>query len=45
MYAGMCKFYETHEERIIRQTREALKKTREGREENQSYFDNGSQLH
>lgn len=26
MYAGMCKFYETHEERIIRQTREALKK-------------------
>ena len=25
MYAGMCKFYETHEERIIRETREALK--------------------
>lgn len=26
MYAGMCKYYETHEERIIRQTRENLKK-------------------
>lgn len=26
MYAGMCKFYETNEERIIRQTRENLKK-------------------
>ena len=26
MYAGMCSFYETHEERIIKQTREALKK-------------------
>jgi len=26
MYAGMCKWYETHNERIIRQTRENLKK-------------------
>lgn len=26
MYAGMCEHYETHEERIIRQTRENLKK-------------------
>ena len=26
MYAGMCKFFETHDERIIRQTRENLKK-------------------
>lgn len=26
MYAGMCSFYETNEERIIKQTREALKK-------------------
>lgn len=26
MYAGMCKHYETHDERIIRQTRENLKK-------------------
>lgn len=25
MYAGLCKFYETHEERIIRQTRENLR--------------------
>ena len=26
MYAGMCKFFETNEERIIRQTREALRR-------------------
>lgn len=26
MYAGMCKFFETNEEKIIRQTREALRK-------------------
>lgn len=26
MYAGNCKYYETHEERIIRQTRESLKR-------------------
>ena len=26
MYAGMCRFYETHEERLIRQTREALRR-------------------
>lgn len=26
MYAGMCKFYETNEEKIIRETREALKR-------------------
>jgi hypothetical protein len=26
MYAGMCKYFETHQERIIRQTREALRK-------------------
>lgn len=26
MYAGICKFYETHDERIIRQTRENLKR-------------------
>lgn len=25
MYAGMCKFYETHEERLIRNTREVMK--------------------
>lgn len=25
MYSGMCKFYETHEQRLIRQTRESLK--------------------
>ena len=25
MYAGLCKFYETHDERIIRETRQALK--------------------
>ena len=31
MYAGMCRFYETHEERLIRQTREALR--RQEREE------------
>ena len=26
MYAGMCKFYETNEEKVIRETREALKR-------------------
>jgi hypothetical protein len=26
MYAGMCKYFETHDERIIRQTRENLKR-------------------
>ena len=26
MYAGMCKFFETHEERIIRETREAMRR-------------------
>jgi hypothetical protein len=25
MYSGMCKFYETHEQRLIRQTRESLR--------------------
>lgn len=26
MYAGMCKFFETHEERIIKETREAMRR-------------------
>lgn len=26
MYAGMCRFFETHEERIIRETREAMRR-------------------